>query len=165
MMRGIHINPQAGSDHAAAVLAWETSSRPWGGLIQPLPARAKRTLCLDAIDLCLRSFPLDDVLGANSASLARRAVDLLGKPADDPGTEFSDVLRALRDGDHSPTATRIVTALTEFSEALPGGLAACDVLVVLSACYEAVLCTGPSEQALTDLITAQRRLIDAAALA
>jgi hypothetical protein len=161
--------------------AWEIESRSWGGLIQPLSSHAKRILCLDAIGLCLASFrpSLEEALGTPSARLARRALDLLRQRADDsspgePDAEFLDDLRALRECDHSPAVASIVMALTEYAGAMPVGLDASDVLVVMSACYEAVLHTERTprataaergNQALARLITAQHDLIDAAALA
>jgi len=161
-----------------ALAAWETESRSWGGLIQPLSSRAKRLLCLDAISLCLASLrpSPEEALGAPTARLARRALDLLRQQAGDsppgePDEEFLDSLRALREGDHSPAAASIVTALTECACAMPAGLDASNVFVVMSACYEAVrhaertpraTAAERANQTLTRLITAQRGLIDAA---
>jgi hypothetical protein len=161
--------------------AWEIESRPWGELIQPLSSHAKRVLCLDAIGLCLASLlpSAERALGAPTARLARRALVLLRQRADDsspgePGGEFLDSLRALQEGDHSPAAASIVTALTEYAGAMPAGLGASNVFVIMSACYEAVrhaertpraTAAERANQTLTRLITAQRELIDAATLA
>jgi hypothetical protein len=161
--------------------AWEIESRSWGGLVQPLSSRAKRILCLDAIGLCLASFrpSPEEALGAPTARLARRALDLLRQGAGDPSPsepdrEFLNGLRALREVDHSPAAESIVTALTEYADAMPAGLGASSVLVVMSACYAAILhaertprltAAERGNQTLRCLITAQRGLIDAAALA
>ena len=160
--------------------AWEIESRSWGELIQPLSSHAMRVLCLDAIGLCLASLrpSPEEALGARSASLARRGLDLL-RQADDssraqPDGEFLDSLRALREGDHSPVVASIVAALAEYAGALSAGLDASNVVVVMSACYEAVLhsertprvtAAGHGDQNLTRLITAQRGLINAVALA
>jgi hypothetical protein len=161
--------------------AWEIESRSWGWLIQPLSSHAKRVLCLDAIGLCLASFrpSAEEVLGAPAARLARRALDLLRQRADncsprEPDNELLDGLRALREDDHSPAAASVITALTEYAGAMPAGLDASSVFVVMSACYEAVrhaertprvTAAERGNQTLTHLITAQRGLIDAAALA
>jgi hypothetical protein len=161
--------------------AWEIESRSWGGLIQPLSSQAKRVLCLDAIGLCLASFrpSPEEALGAPTARLARRALDLLRQRAGDsppgePDGGFLDDLRALRAGDHSPAAAAIVTAITEYAHAGPAGPDASDVLIVMSACYEAALHAERTARvtsaerggrAVTRLITAQRGLIDAVALA
>jgi hypothetical protein len=166
---------------AMAVAAWQTESRAWGGLIQPLSSHAKRVLCLDAIGLCLASFrpSPEEALGAPTARLARRALDLLRQQADDPSPgqpdrELVDGLRALRAGDHPPAAASIVSALTEYAGALPAGLDASHVFAVMSACYDAVLrsertarvtAAERGNQTLARLITGQRGLIDAAALA
>ena len=182
--------PGAQAGPTAAIARWEIESRSWGGLIQPLSGHAKRVLCLDAIGLCLASFPPSapsapsgpsgpsdgEALGVRSARLARRALDLLRQRADDPspgepGEEFLDGLRALRESGHSPAAASIVAAFTEYAAALSAGLSASDVLVVMAACCQAVL---PAEgavpaqyadQALERLVTAQRGLIEAAAAA
>jgi hypothetical protein len=83
-------------------------------------------------------------------------------------------MRALREGDDSPVAASIVTALTEYAGAMPAGLDASNVVVIMSACYEAVLraertpaltAAERGNRTLTRLIIAQRGLIDAAALA
>jgi hypothetical protein len=153
--------------------AWEIESRSWGMLIQPLPAHAKRVLCLDLIAMCLTSVrpALEEALGAPPARLADRALGVLRHHADDPSPgepdpEFPDCLRALREYAHLPVVAPVVTALTAYADALPAGLDASDVLVVMSACHEATLQAEPGrvEQALARLITAQRGLIDAAAL-
>jgi hypothetical protein len=154
-------------------------SRPWGELIQPLSSHAKRVLCLDAIGLCLASLlpSAEQVLGAPTARLAWRALDLLRQRKGDfpPGAldgEFLDTLRALREGDRSPAAASIVTALTEYAVAMPAGLGASNVFVIMSACYEAVrqaertpraTAAERANQNLARLIAAQRELIDAAA--
>jgi hypothetical protein len=169
-----------GEGRVVSTAAWETESRSWGGLIQPLSSHAKRALCLDAIALCLASFQpsAEQALGASAARRARRALDLLRQQAGDsppgkPDGEFLDGLRALREGDPSPAAASIVTALTEYAIAMPAGLDASNVFVVMSACYEAVrqaertpraTAAERGNQTLTRLITAQRGLIDAAAL-
>jgi hypothetical protein len=164
-----------------AMAAWELESRSWGGLIQPLSSHAKQVLCLDAIGLCLASFrpSPEEALGAPSARLARRALDLLRRQANDsspgePDAEFLDGLRALRECDHSPAVASIVTALTEYADAMSAGLDVSNVFIVMSACYEAVLhaertprttTAERGNQTLTRLIIAQHGLIDAAALA
>ena len=161
--------------------AWEIESRSWGELVQPLSSHAKRILCLDAISLCLASLrpSPEQALGAPTARLARRALDLLQQQAGDswpgrPAGEFLDSLRALRESDHSPAVACIVAALTEYADAPQAGLDASNVFVVMSACYEAVrhaedtsrvTTAERGDQTLTRLITAQRGLIDAAALA
>lgn len=153
--------------------AWEIESRSWGGLIQPLSSHAKRALCLDAIGLCLASFrpSLEEALGAPTARLARRALDLLRERAGDsaPGRvsgEFQDGLRALRKRARSPAVASIVAALTEYAEATSSAdFDASDVLTVLSACYDAVLNTGRGDEPLSRLIAAQRGLIEAVAFA
>ena len=163
-----------------AMTAWEIESRSWGELIQPLSSHAKRILCLDAIGLCLASFrpSPEQSLGAQTARLARRALDLLSQRTGDPSPgepdgEFLDSLRALRDGDHSAAAGSIVTALTEYADAMPAALDASNVFVVMSACYEAVrhaehapraTAAERGNQTLMRLIAAQRGLIDAAVL-
>jgi hypothetical protein len=160
---------------------WETQSRSWGGLIQPLSSHAKRVLCLGAIDLCLASLrpSAEKAFGARPARLARRALDLLWQQADDsspgqPDQEFLASLHALREFDRSPAVASVVTALTQYADAMPAGLDAADVFVVMSASYEAVrqvedttrvTAAECGSQTLTRLITAQRGLIDAAALA
>jgi hypothetical protein len=168
-------------DLTVATPAWERESRSWGGLIQPLSSHAKRVLCLDAIGLCLASLrpSPEEALGAPTARLARRVLDRLRQQADDsppgePDGEYLDGLRALREGDHSPAVASIVTALAEYADAGPDGLDASKVFVVMSACYEAVrhaertlraTAAEHGNQTLTRLISAQRGLIDAAALA
>ena len=167
-------------DRTVAMTAWEIQSRSWGELIQPLSSHAMRILCLDAIGLCLASCrpSPEQALGAQAARLARRALDLLRRRADDPSPgepdgEFLDSLRALRDGDHSAAAASVATALTEYADAMPAALDASNVFVVMSACYEAVrlaertpraTAAERGNQTLTRLITAQRGLIDAAVL-
>ena len=175
-------NPPADrADLTVAMAAWQVESRSWGGLIQPLSSHAKRILCLDAIGLCLASFrpSPEEALGTQPARLARRALALLWQRADDsppgqPDGEFLDGLRALRADDHSPAVASIVAALTEYVGAVSAGLDASNVFFVMSACYEAVLhaeralratAAERGNQILTRLITAQRGLIDAAALA
>jgi hypothetical protein len=166
---------------AVVMAVWETESRSWGGLVQPLSSHAKRVLCLDAIDLCLASFrpSPEQALGAPTARLARRALDLLRERAGDPSPgepagEFLDSLRALGEGDHCAAAGSVITALTEYADAMPAALDASNVFVVMSACYEAVrraertpraTAAEHGNQTLRRLITAQRRLIDAAVLA
>ena len=168
-------------DRTVAMTAWEIESRSWGELIQPLSSHAKRILCLDAIGLCLVSLrPSPELaLGAPTARLARRALDLLQQQASDPwpgepAGEFLDSLRALRKNGYLPAVACIVTALTEYADAMPAGLDASNVFIVMSACYEAVrhaedasrlTAAERGNQTLTRLITAQRGLIDAAALA
>jgi hypothetical protein len=157
-------------DRTMTMGAWETASRSWGGLIQPLSSHAMRVLCLDAIGLCLDSLR-PGAVGAPSGRLARRALDLLRQPAGDFSRgEFPDTLRALRECDGSATVASVVTAFTEYAGAMSAGLDASDVLVVMSACYEAVrqaedVPPGHGNQTLARLITAQRGLISAAALA
>jgi len=171
--------PGARNDRALAMAAFQIESRSWGGLVQPLSSQAKRVLCLDAIGVCLASFrpSLEEALGARSARLARRALELLR--ADDyvpngPGGEFRDALRALREDDQCAAVASVVAALTEYADAMPADLTASTVLLVMSACYEAVMhadrrarvtAAGRGDQALTRLISAQRGLIGAAALA
>jgi hypothetical protein len=161
-------------DRTMTVGVWETESRSWGGLIQPLSSHAMRVLCLDAIGLCLASLrpSAEEVLGASSARLARRALDLLRHHFShgELAGEFVDSLRALREADDSPAVASVVTAFTEYAGAMSAGLDASDVLVVMSACYEAVrhaeqVPPGHGNQTLTRLITAQRGLIGAAVLA
>jgi hypothetical protein len=154
------------------VAAWEIESRSWGGVIQPLSSHAMRILCLDAIGLCLASLrpSLEEAIGAGSAHLARRALNLLRQRAGvsslgEPDGELLDSLRALRECGNSLAAASVATALTEYADAMTVGLDASDVLVVMSACYQAVLHAERGNEALTSLITAQRGLIDAAALA
>jgi hypothetical protein len=161
--------------------AWEIDSGSWGELIQPLSSRAKRVLCLDTIGLCLASFrpSLEEAVGAPPARIARRALDLLRQQAGDsapgePDSEFLDGMRALREGDRCPAIASLVTALTEYAHAIPTGLDASHVFVVMSACYEAVrhaertprvTAAERDNQTLTRLITAQRGLIHAVTLA
>jgi hypothetical protein len=152
--------------------AWDAMSRSWGGLIQPLSSHGKRVLCLDAIALCLASLAPspEEALGADAALLARRELDLLRKAAGDsppgvPGGEILGVLRAPRQAGSRPAAASLATALTGYADAVGGSLDACDVLLVMSACYEAVLHCGRDNPALPHLLTAQRALIAAAALA
>jgi hypothetical protein len=158
--------------------AWEIESRSWGGLIQPLSSRAKRILCLDTIGLCLASFrpSLEEAVGTLPARVARRALDLLRQQPGDSSSDqrFLDGMRALQEGDHCPAIASVVTALTEYAHAIPAGLDASDVLVIMSACYEAVrhaertprvTAAERGNQTLTRLITAQRDLIHAVTLA
>jgi hypothetical protein len=151
--------------------AWEIESRSWGGLIQPLSSHAKRILCRDAIGLCLESLrsPLEEALDTRTAHLAQRALDRLRNRADDsppgePDAEFQDCLRALRECDCSPAVASLVTALTECAGAMTAGLDASDVLDIMSVCHDAVLQAVGVDRTLAQVITAQRRLIDAAAL-
>jgi len=148
--------------------AWETESRSWGGLIQPLSSHAKRVLCLDAIGLCLTWFRPAPGEGP-AARLARRVLDRLRRQVDDfsdkPYEEFLDDLRALRESDDCPAVASIVTALTQYADAVPVGLDAADVFMVMSASYEAVLHAERGNQTLAHLIIAQRDLIEAVALA
>jgi hypothetical protein len=151
---------------------WESESRSWGGLIQPLSSQAMRILCLDAIGLCLAAFrpSLEEAIGAPSAHLARQALGLLRRrarvsPLSEPDGELLESLRALGECDHSLAAASIATALTEYAGAMSAGLDASNVLVVMSACYEAVQHADRGNPTLASLITAQRGLIDAAALA
>jgi hypothetical protein len=58
----------------------------------------------------------------------------------------------------------MVRALTEYADSMAAGLDASNVLVIMSACYEAELYAEPGNQTLTHLIAAQRRLINAASL-
>jgi hypothetical protein len=149
---------------ATRTATWETESRSWGALIQPLSSHAKRVLCLEAIGLCLAS--LEGTLGATSARLARRALDLLRRrPDGPPDDEFLDALRALEGHDDRPAVASIVTAFRQYAVAWPGGLDASDVLAVMSSCHEAVVHADRGEQALAGLLTAQRDLIYASALA
>lgn len=161
-------------DRTMTVGVWETESRSWGGLIQPLSSHAMRVLCLDAIGLCLASLrpSAQEALGASSARLARRALDLLRQhfSRGEITGEFVDSLRALREADGPPAVASVVTAFTEYAGGMSAGLDASDVLVVMSACYEAVrhaeqVPPGRGNQTLTRLITAQRGLIGVAALA
>jgi hypothetical protein len=148
--------------------AWEIESRSWGVIIQPLSSHAKRVLCLDAIGLFLASFR-PSLEEAPTARLARRVLDLLRQQADgyspgEPDGAILDGLRTLRVRDRSPAVASMVRALTEYADSMAAGLDASNVLVIMSACYEAELYAEPGNQTLTHLIAAQRRLINAASL-
>lgn len=166
--RSVGTRMASGGDRTAAMTAWEIESRLWGAIIQPLSSHAKRVLCLDAIGLFLASFR-PSLAEAPTARLARRVLDLLRQQADDysagePGGAILDGLCILRAREHSPPVASMVRALTAYADAMVAGLEASSVLVIMSACCEAVLYAEPGNQTLTHLIAAQRRLVNAASL-
>lgn len=161
------------------MLLWDEESRPWGERIETLSPDRRRSLCLDAIDLCFASFrpSFEEDFAPETVRFARETMDLLRRRIGEdslgaPEDQFFDDLYALQENDFSPGTASIVMAISEYASAMGRELSVADVLAILSACYEAVLnseriprVTLEAErenQNLVNLITAQRDLVTAA---
>ena len=162
------------------MLLWDEESRLWGERIETLSPGKRRTVCLDAIDLCFASFrpSFEEDFAAETVRIAREAVDLFRRRIGDDALgmseeQYFDDLYALQENDFSPGTASIVMAISEYASGIGRELSTADVLAILSACYEAVLnseriprVTLEAERGnenLVSLIVAQRDLVTTAA--
>lgn len=128
------------------MLLWDKESQPWGERIETLSPGQRRTLCLDAIELCFASFrpSIEEDFTPETVRFAREAVELFRRRIDDdslgvPEEQFFDDLYALQENDFSPGTASIVMAISEYASGMGRELSTPDVLAIFSACYEAVL--------------------------